>query len=225
MVFLWGATCMVYRKTPVVKPPVKHYGLWLEWQRMLVNHEVLEHTVIHHLLSIREDVSHFSLFWFNFFLQEAFRAFWKLGLCSTPHSSHRVFHFGSSSQRMNMWAWVSALYICAPCDVVISAGSGPMGTLLFSDFFHFDSSMSLHFFPSEWKVLGFLWLGECLREKREGSQATPMFMSVCLRAARPVASPMWLQPREEPPFWWPWQTKQIEQSHFLKRWTYLEHQV
>lgn len=167
----------------------------------------------------RSCVSLFSVL-IQFFLQGDFQAFWKLGLCSTPLSSHHVFHFGSSSQRMNLW--VSALYMCPLwcCYLCwIRVYRDP------SIFFPFDSSMSLHFFLQNGKFWVSCGLVSVWGKRGREKQATPMFMSVCLRAASQVASPMWLQPREEPPLWWPRQTKQTEQSHFLKRWTYLENQV
>lgn len=207
-----------------MKPPVKHYGLWLEWQRMLVNHEVLEHTVIHHLLSIREDVSRFSLFWFSFFAR-GFSGILKIRAVfnSSLLSSCLPFWFLFTENEYVSLS-LSSIYV-PPVMLLFLLDQGLWGPYFFSDFFHFDSSMSLHFFLQNGKFWVSCGLVSVWGKRGREQQATPMFMSVCLRAARAVASPMWLQPREEPPFWWPWQTKQMEQSHFLKRWTYLEHQV
>lgn len=122
----------------------------------------------------------------KFFLQGAFQAFWKLGLCSTPNSSHHVFHFGSSSQRMNMWAWVSALYMC-PLWCCYFCWIRAYGDPTFFGFFPFWQQHELTFFLSEWKVLGFLWLGGCLREKREGA-ASYAHVYVCLPACCQASS-------------------------------------
>ncbi len=170
-----------------MKPPVKHYGLWLEWQRMLLNHEVLEHKVIHHLLSTTVHLSRCLTLRCSdsiFFPARGFSSIWK---------NRAVFDSSLLSSCLSFWFLfteneyvgliLSSIYMC-PCDVVISAGSGPVGILLFKYFFPFDSSMSLIFFSFRWKFLGFLWLGECLRE----GAASYAHVYVCLPACCQASS-------------------------------------
>jgi len=142
-----------------------------------------------------------------------------------------VFNSLLLSSRLSFWflftenEYVSlcSIYV-PPVMLLFLLDQGLWGPFFFSDFFPFNSCMSLHFFLQNGKFWVSCGLVSVWGKRGREKQATPMFLSICLHATR-LASPMWLQPREGPPLWWPWQTKQMEQSHFLKSWTYLENQV
>jgi len=161
-----------------VKPPEKHYGLWLEWQRMLLNREVLEHTVIHHLLSIRGDVSHFSLFWFNFFARRF----------SNILEIRAVFNSSLLSSRLSFWflftenEYVSlcSIYV-PPVMLLFLLDQGLWGPFFFQIFFHLTAAWA-YIFSFRMESSGFL-VAWWVSEGKEGgrSRLRPCFcLSACM---------------------------------------------
>lgn len=126
----------------------------------------------------------FLLVWLNF-LQGAFQTIWKMGLCSTPRSSHHVFHFGSSSQRMNMW--VSALYMC-PLWCCYFCWIRAYGDPSFFRFFSIWQQHELKFFLQNGKFWVSCGLVSVWGKRGREQQATPMFLSVCLPACCQASS-------------------------------------
>lgn len=168
-----------------MKPPVKHYGLWLEWQRMLLNHEVLEHKVIHHLLSTHSSFENMCLTLRcsdSILFARGFSSIWKI---------RAVFDSSLLSSCLSFWFLfteneyvgliLSSIYV-PPVMLLFLLDQGLWGPYLFH-IFSIWQQHELTFFSLQMESSGFLVVWWVSEGKEGGS--SKLRPCLCLSACVP----------------------------------------